>query len=199
MTFFKLRMNRDSEVSRHKVSLEDILRLKRIERPLVEFWEDFDRKLRRRTLQALVSEDPRPRSRFRSLFFRLAVAIPVAAAAGAALIFVVFQSGTKVEERVPVDLNIARAETVKPIIGPRLVESRRSQNYTVFVAPHLQKTFVIEVIEVPQDKELSYQKNLKPRTFTALSSLAESRISADPQEIAPRDVRFVSAPSLQYF
>ena len=41
-----------------KITLEKILKLKRQERPSAEFWEEFDRDLRRRTLQALVNAQP---------------------------------------------------------------------------------------------------------------------------------------------
>ena len=191
-------MKSHPEERRQKVSLEDILRLKRKERPPVEFWEDFDRELRRRTLQALLSEKSWHPSRFRMLFIRVTAAIPVAAAV-AALVFVVFQNGTKIEEREPVEHRVAGTKLVEPLIRPQMVESRQSQNFTMFRSPQLQKTFVIEVIEEPQEKDLSYQKNLKPRTFTALSSIPEFLPPSDAQVIPQRDVRFVSAPSLRYF
>lgn len=40
------------------VSLEDLLRLKRVERPPAEFWNDFDRQLRAKQLAALVEKRP---------------------------------------------------------------------------------------------------------------------------------------------
>jgi hypothetical protein len=40
------------------VSLEDLLRLKRAERPPAEFWEQFDRQLRAKQLAALVEKRP---------------------------------------------------------------------------------------------------------------------------------------------
>ena len=186
--------------SRQKVSLEDVLRLKRSERPSVKFWEDFDRDLRRRTLQALVSEEPWNPSRFRMLFIRVATTVSVTAAAVAALVYIVFQNEVAIKEHEPLANRVTGTTAVELSTGPQLVESRQDQNFTIFRSPRLQKTFVIEVIEVLQEKELSYQKNLKPRTFTALSSIPESRPSSNVQGIPVRDdVRFVSAPSLQYF
>ena len=38
----------------NRVTLENLLRLKRHERPLSEFWEDFDVELKERTLQSVV-------------------------------------------------------------------------------------------------------------------------------------------------
>jgi len=48
-------MNHDSK---RPVTLEDIIRLKRAERPPVEFWTQFDRELRAKQLSALVEKRP---------------------------------------------------------------------------------------------------------------------------------------------
>ena len=48
-------MNPDSK---RPVSLEDLLRLKRAERPPTEFWANFDRELRAKQLSALVEKRP---------------------------------------------------------------------------------------------------------------------------------------------
>src|SRR6185503_11573841 len=40
------------------ITLEDIIRLKRAERPPAEFWTDFDRELRAKQLAALVEKRP---------------------------------------------------------------------------------------------------------------------------------------------
>lgn len=49
-------MNQDS--NKRQVTLEDILRLKRAERPPAEFWEGFERELRAKQLAALVEKRP---------------------------------------------------------------------------------------------------------------------------------------------
>lgn len=41
-----------------KISLESLLLLKREEKPTKEFWDNFDRDLRQKTLQALVHQEP---------------------------------------------------------------------------------------------------------------------------------------------
>lgn len=43
---------------RPKVSLEDLLRLKRAERPAAEFWNNFERELRQKQLTALLEKRP---------------------------------------------------------------------------------------------------------------------------------------------
>lgn len=47
-----------NHVRKRPVTLEDILRLKRAERPSVEFWSQFDRELRVKQLAALVEKRP---------------------------------------------------------------------------------------------------------------------------------------------
>lgn len=48
--------------SRNPVTLEDLLRVKRSERPSTDFWPEFDRQLRRKQLAALVDSRPRWRA-----------------------------------------------------------------------------------------------------------------------------------------
>ena len=48
-----------SQLPPDKVTLEDLLHLKRAERPSAEFWEQFDRKLHAKQLAALVEKKPR--------------------------------------------------------------------------------------------------------------------------------------------
>jgi hypothetical protein len=48
----------NSESGRRPVSVEDLLRLKRAERPPAEFWNEFDRSLRAKQLAALVDKQP---------------------------------------------------------------------------------------------------------------------------------------------
>lgn len=43
---------------RRPISVEDLLRLKRVERPADEFWQQFDRELRAKQLSALVAKRP---------------------------------------------------------------------------------------------------------------------------------------------
>lgn len=47
-----------NQQSKHPVTIEDLLRLKRAERPVAEFWAEFDRELREKQLAALVEKRP---------------------------------------------------------------------------------------------------------------------------------------------
>ncbi|MEC8333370.1 MAG: hypothetical protein VXZ83_04505 [Verrucomicrobiota bacterium] len=63
------------------VKVEDLLRLKRLERPDQDFWSSFDRELHQRMLQALVKKDPWYAQIVRGLSGRLAQTTAVGAAA----------------------------------------------------------------------------------------------------------------------
>ena len=63
------------------VKVEELLRLKRLERPNQDFWSSFDRELHQRMLQALVKKDPWYVQIVRGLSGRLAQATVAGAAA----------------------------------------------------------------------------------------------------------------------
>ncbi|TVP80550.1 MAG: hypothetical protein EA353_03615 [Puniceicoccaceae bacterium] len=71
------------KASAGKVSVEDLLRIKRAERPDTAFWNTFDRELHQRMLQTLVKKDPWYVQVMRGLTGRIGQA---AAAAGVAVL-----------------------------------------------------------------------------------------------------------------
>ena len=80
-----------SRDSKSKITLEEILKLKRKERPPAEFWEAFDRDLRRRTLQALVNDEPWYGRYLGSALGRILASIPLSAAVVATLGFIIYR------------------------------------------------------------------------------------------------------------
>ena len=75
--------NRDKHDTPDKPKLEELLRVKRLERPNDAFWDQFDRELHQRMLQTLVRKEPWYLQTMRALSGRLAQG---AAVAGAALV-----------------------------------------------------------------------------------------------------------------
>ena len=71
------------------INLEDLLRLKRAERPSGEFWSDFDRDLNQRKLQTLVKKDPWYLQVLRGLTGRMSQSVGIAAAAALVAMLVV--------------------------------------------------------------------------------------------------------------
>jgi hypothetical protein len=84
-------MNQD----KRPVTLEDLLRLKRAERPAAEFWNEFDRELRTKQLSALMAKRPWWQTiRVGGLFARLGQhRVPLGAAAAFALTFLAIRDG----------------------------------------------------------------------------------------------------------
>ncbi|MES2695177.1 MAG: hypothetical protein V4773_17010 [Verrucomicrobiota bacterium] len=74
------------------VSLEDLLRLKRTERPAAEFWGEFDRQLRAKQLAALVEKRPWWHGLQSAVFQLGRYRLPLGAAAAVALTVVVVRN-----------------------------------------------------------------------------------------------------------
>ena len=71
------------------INIEDLLRLKRAERPSDEFWSDFDRDLHQRMLQTLVKQDPWYLQMLRGLTGRMGQSVGIAVAAALVAMLVV--------------------------------------------------------------------------------------------------------------
>lgn len=85
-------MNSPTKQSTKAVTVEDLLRLKRAERPAAEFWSQFDDALRAKQLAAIVERRPWWRIEFRGVAAGLArLRVPVGLAAVAVLSFVTVQ------------------------------------------------------------------------------------------------------------
>jgi hypothetical protein len=100
-------MSSPTKQSTKAVTLEDLLRLKRAERPVAEFWSQFDEALRAKQLAAIVERRPWWRIEFRGLTAGLArLRVPVGLAAVAVLSFVTvqqFRAPTNLASEAPVD------------------------------------------------------------------------------------------------
>ena len=94
-----------------KVTLEQLIQLKRTERPAREFWDDFDRELHRRQLAALVTVEPWIRRATRALATAARRLAPAGAGAAALALTTVAILRTDSPPRVaPADEAVASAE-----------------------------------------------------------------------------------------
>lgn len=82
-------MANSTKDSREKVSLEELLRFKRAERPDEAFWDKFDSELHQRMMQTLVKKDPWPVQLLRGLSGKIAQTTAIAAAAAVLALMVV--------------------------------------------------------------------------------------------------------------
>lgn len=101
-------MNHESK--QRPVTLEDLLRLKRTERPSAEFWTQFDRELRAKQLAALVEKRPWWSAVPRAFAGLSRYHVPIGATAILALTIVSVREFRSVSP-VPAAVRIARAET----------------------------------------------------------------------------------------
>ena len=190
------------EKANRKISLEEVIRLKRTERPPADFWEIFDRELRQKTLQALMNEVPWHRRLFRSLLFRVcAVGAPVAATAVLALLLVANrndkESTSPATATGPAHQLVAGdRESFNP---PGMVVSMPStQPMRRPVTVHGQVTFFIDIVRASPDPHQKFEKVMTPTTFTAQSD-TNAVFVADPLISGAPTVQFVDAPALHYF
>ncbi len=125
---------------RRPVSLEDLLRLKRAERPPVEFWNEFDRELRAKQLAALVEKRPWWRTLPDAFGSLSRYHLPLGATAILALTVLTVREYRTVDAEPAIDAVGNLAETVTPAMTP-------SNDLAVshFVTPTRQTTTVATV------------------------------------------------------
>jgi len=115
-------MARLPEESPNDINLEDLLRLKRSERPSETFWNDFDQELHQRMLQTLVKKDPWYLQLLRGFSGRLGQGIAVATAAAVVAMVVVRPALQPVAELESVALAVAPVSEVSadpaPLVAP---------------------------------------------------------------------------------
>ena len=190
------------EESNPKVSLEEVIRLKRTERPSADFWETFDRELRQKTLQALMNEEPWQRNLLKSLLFRVcAIGVPVAAAAVFGLLLV---SNRNQPQSTPAAISNGPAyqlvagdqELFNPPGMMDSMPSSRPMSQPVGVPG--QVTFFIDIVRTSPNPQQNFEKVMIPTTFTAQSD-TDAVFVADPLISDAPTVQFVDASALHYF
>jgi hypothetical protein len=112
--------------SKRPITIEDLLRLKRAERPPADFWNEFDRALRAKQLAALVEKRPWWRTMPRVLAgFRLShITIGVGASAAMAVTFLALRdhSGHPAPMQQPAAMETTLA--AQPVTAPSTREAR---------------------------------------------------------------------------
>jgi len=73
-------MNKDQRQDKPNVTVEDLLRLKRAEKPDAAYWQRFERELRQKTVQTVIREETSLVRFFRGSVRQLRLAVPAAAA-----------------------------------------------------------------------------------------------------------------------
>ncbi len=110
-------MAHSTDEAHNEIKVEDLLRLKRAERPDDAFWGEFDRELHQRMLQTLVKKDPWHVQLLRGLSGRFAQSAAVASAAAFIAMMVVRPAfvATAGSSDVRVAENAASASVSAPV------------------------------------------------------------------------------------
>lgn len=119
------------------IAIEDLLRLKRTERPPAEFWPEFDRDLRAKQLAALMVKRPWWQSLPRVFFGFSRYHLPIGAAAILTVTFVSlrdFQSVSPTQVDIPVG---SRLGAVAPAAARTAIDSKVENQQTVSYAVSL--------------------------------------------------------------
>jgi hypothetical protein len=163
------------------VTLEDLLRLKRVERPQPEFWSEFDRELRTKQLAALVEKSPWWRggvSRVLAVWSRYH--LPIGASAALAITFVAVRS-----YHSPADSTM-RASAVQP--APAAVSSGALA--TAELAPLQSSTALAREATAPDSTAADISSaTLQPTATMATLAPGEiSRLIAGDEQLVSKDV-----------
>jgi len=166
-----------------KVTLEDLLRLKRAERPPVEFWAEFEQQMRTKQLAAIVRKDPWWRSWRNVLASSARFHLPVGATAMLALAFITvreYRHSAPVETRLPdlaSTLPAFQAEQAQPV-------SLREESH---VAPEIAATDsespLLPAASVAQSDVLARQTVVEVAQTTPASSAVQSSEEAGTPEM----------------
>ncbi|MCD8481689.1 MAG: hypothetical protein LR015_02800 [Verrucomicrobia bacterium] len=129
-----------------RVTLEQLLQIKRCEKPAPEFWDEFDRKLKSRSLQALV-EKPSFWARLPRLMLRAGlIAFPVGATALLSFILIPHQEaqyGTSAQTGVQLSQGV-QAQEEAPSYEELNISSSVAASHTDF--ENLATRFVVDAM-----------------------------------------------------
>lgn len=128
-----------------EIKVEDLLRLKRSERPDEQFWNQFDRELHQRMLSTLVKKDPWYTQVLRGLTGRTAQVGFVATAAAALAVMVVVQPSSVGIEGGP-DTQLASAQPVLPATAPVVATEKDSSRVLAAATATKQMDYSIDSI-----------------------------------------------------
>ncbi len=166
-------MQEKQQTPLRKVSVEDLLQLKRHERPSPEFWNQFDRQLREKQLRALVKREPWYVRWVAAVSTRLNPAVPVTAAA--VMVMAMFLP----EQR-------QQADATTYATGSSAVASRRATYGETFQSAQSEQS------GLPQDAATLYARQelampvVNTPSYTKVPAAETMSLSAD-------NVRFVSS------
>jgi hypothetical protein len=193
--------------SKRPVSVEDLLRLKRAERPPAEFWNEFDRQLRAKQLAALVEKRPWWHGVQRGFLQMRRFQLPLGAAAALVVTFVAVRDHSSppharqvgaLDTEVPTvsaqDLRVPTASSVGAhAIGSTITEAVADAS----IAPASDNERFSPAAEVLSDVPVVATSNSRgglslstADAFSTITALTGASIAAEPQSPS---ARFIAA------
>ncbi|HEX7631152.1 MAG TPA: hypothetical protein VF388_03390 [Lacunisphaera sp.] len=204
---------------RPKVTVEDLLRLKRAERPEAEFWTKFERELRQKQLTALMEKRPWWQELPQFLARRAYLPVGATAILAFTLVSVKYYAPTQLAQVEPAPVSVPTTpdrEVVAPVVerSSPLV-NRRDVATTVVedsapsavatAAPAAAPTEAVDLmpllvptpaVEKPSDRLLAASLN---RTESANADFGQpqlgSRLNSAPERVAPAAEELASIPT----
>lgn len=160
-----------------EIKVEDLLRLKRAERPDEHFWHQFDRELHQRMLSTLVKKDPWYVQALRGLTGRVAQAGFVATAAAAMAFMVVVRPAVVGIDRAP----SAQVAVMDAVEQPAVVESsdRLADSTLVALAATDQMDYSADSISARESIEADVYQHEFDLDRMEVATLDYSAYSAD--------------------
>lgn len=161
---------------RPSISVEQLLRFKRSERPDAHFWEGFEHELRRRQLASVVSVPAWHVRLGRNLSIGLRRAVPLGAAAVAAVAgFMVLQHPQSVESTAqapvaaaePVNLPATLIEVAPPPVAPAVAARAEMQEPAFERATSGETRFVVHEFVASASPARTFVSVTSPNTFSA--------------------------------
>lgn len=185
------------ESDKRPVTLEDLLKLKRAERPTAEFWGDFDRQLRAKQLRALVEKRPWWHGLQTALYslgrYRLQIG---AVAAVAVTVFVVRDRFAAKPATSETAMSVAAASAIvsEPLAASPVPVSVERMPVAGFAERPEADAAVAAVGEVPVAEYVAVAAKPLPRDDRASLSAFQSFVGAAPvtEEETP-SARFIAS------
>jgi len=158
------------------VTIEDLLRLKRAEKPPVEFWTEFERQMRTKQLAAIVRKDPWWASWLGVLGGAARFRMPLGAAAMLAFTFVTVREYNKPSSSAPSTPSSAlRAVAVSPVVSAVRQEAPQPA-----VEVPTESALVAEQMDAaeaaPDSRVVAIQEHAAPETYVAATPADANRI-----------------------
>jgi hypothetical protein len=180
------------------VTLEDLLRVKRAERPPAEFWTEFDRQLRTKQLSALVERRPWWHGLSEAFASLRRYPLPIGAAAALAITFITLRQENaapqlELRPEIPAVAVARSAETSVPVTRAILAESQPagSEAQTLVATattaePAVKDAAAAAVELMPAAPAAAIAQNESPRMLSLL-------VGAEEAETASPSARHIAA------